>query len=250
MTPQAFFRRVGDAAALGRLFDYLPDVYLFVKDKQHRFTMVNRAMWTLHGCASADQMLGKTDWDFHPPVLAQQYIDEDKRVMRSGRPLPDQIWLVPGADGLPRWYVSSKMPLHGRSKGVIGIAGVMRPYEQAGEAPGEYRRLIPAIDRVLTHYGEPIRIADLATRSNLSTSQFQREFQRMFGLAPREYLAQVRLQAARRRLQISEAPVSEIAHDCGFYDQSYFTKRFKAVFGLRPLQYRRRFSVRPGPKRD
>lgn len=203
--------------------------------------MVNRATWVMHGCDSAAEMLGKTDWDFHPPVLARQYVEEDDRVMRSGLPLPDQIWLVRSADGLPRWYLSTKMPLRDRAGAVIGIAGVMRPYEQAGAAPGEYRRLMPAIEHVLNHYGDSIRVADLARRSHLSVSQFQREFQRMFHMPPREYLMQVRLQAARRRLEISRESVSDIAHDCGFYDQSYFTKRFKAALGMRPLQYRRRF---------
>lgn len=236
---EQFFRRIADAGLLGHLFDHLPDVYLFVKNERHEFMMVNRALWTLHGCSSASSMIGKTDWDFSPPVLAQQYVDEDLRIMRSGRPLADQIWLVSGADGVPRWYLSTKMPLRDREGAIIGIAGVMRPYERVGDSPGEYRRLTAAIDHVLQHFGMPIEVRDLARLAHLSISQFQREFQRLFAMTPRAYIMQVRILAARHRLEISHASLGEIAQACGFYDQSYFSKRFKMALGVRPLEYRR-----------
>lgn len=243
---RGFFRRVADGAALGVLFDYLPDVYLFVKDAAHRFTMVNRAVLRMHGCRSAGEMIGRTDWDFHPPVFARQYIEEDRRVMASGAALPDQVWLVPGADGVPRWYVSTKVPLRDARGRVVGLAGVMRPYEAAGRAPGDYARLTPAIEHVLRHYGDRITIRDMARLVHLSVSQLQREFRRLFGMSPREYLFQVRLQSARRMLEATREPLGAIALDCGFYDQSYFARRFKAATGLRPLAYRRRFGVRGG----
>ncbi len=263
MGARTFFQQLGGADAWGTLFDHLPNVFMFAKNLNHKFVMVNRATWTLFGCNSAAGMIGKTDWDFAPPVLAQQYVDEDDRVMRSGRALPDQIWLVAGADGVPLWYLSTKVPLkNGRGK-VIGIAGVMRPYEGAGDAtsdhatsdhapsdrapaghaPGEYRRLTGAIDHVLKHYGDSIRVADLAKISHLSVSHFQREFHRLFGMSPRDYMMRVRLLAARHRLEVSRVPVGEIALECGFYDQSYFTKCFKSALGINPLEYRRRFGT-------
>jgi AraC-like DNA-binding protein len=239
---EAFFSRLDDAAALGPLFDYLPDVFLFVKDARHRFTMVNAAVWRMHACRSAADMLGKTDHDFHPPLLARQYVEEDRRVMAAGVPLPEQVWLVPGADRVPRWYLSTKMPVRDRAEAVIGVAGVMRPYDRAGRVPDDYRRVTPAIEHVLAHYGGDLSMADLARRVHLSVSQLQREFQRLFGVSPRDYVFQVRLQAARRLLDSTTEPLGQIAAQCGFYDQSHFVKRFKAATGLRPLEYRRRFS--------
>jgi AraC-like DNA-binding protein len=247
--PRAFFRRVGDGGALGALFEHLPDVYLFVKDAAHRFTMMSPATWRLHGCSSEAEMLGKTDADFHPPVMARQYVEEDRRVMSTGRPLVDQVWLVTGADDVPRWFLSTKVPLRDRSGRVIGLAGVMRPYAAAGRAPREYHRLLPAIEHVLAHFGDPVRIADLARLTRLSVSQLQREFMRLFGMSPRDYLFQVRLQAACRLLESTLHPLGQIALDCGFYDQSHFVKRFAAATGVRPLEYRRRFSARAGRAR-
>ena len=81
----------------------------------------------------------------------------------------------------------------------------------------------------------------------LSVSQFQREFRRLFGLTPTAYVLEARLQAARHQLDTTTRPLGQIAVACGFYDQSYFVKRFKAATGLRPLEYRRRFARRPPP---
>jgi AraC-like DNA-binding protein len=182
-------------------------------------------------------MLGLTDHDYHPPVLARQYIEEDLEVMRTGRPILHQVWLVPDAGGTPLWYDCSKLPVRDAAGSVIGIAGLMRPYERAGAAPQEYRRLLPAVEYARQHLGEAIGVGDLAVQAGLSVSQFQREFRRVFGMTPGAYLLEVRLQAARRLLEQTPQALSAIALDCGFHDQSHFTKRFKAATGLVPRAY-------------
>ncbi|MES2694563.1 MAG: AraC family transcriptional regulator [Verrucomicrobiota bacterium] len=237
-----FFLRVANPVVFTELFDVLPHIFLFIKNRDHRYVKVSRALWSLHGCASEAAMLGHTDFDFNPPALAAQYVEEDRRVMTTGEPLVDQVWLVQSADGMPRWYISSKFPLLGARGAVIGVAGVMRLHDLAGAAPGAYRRLTQAFEFVLANYGEPIAITDLASRAHLSPSQLQREFRRLFGMNPGEYILRVRLLMARRQLEDTSAAVGQIALDCGFYDQSHFTRAFRASTGLAPLEYRRRFT--------
>ena len=228
------------------MFDVLPEVYLFIKDRRHRYVKVNRSECALHGCAAEREMIGKTDFDFHPPALAAQYVEEDRRVMAAGRPVVDQVWLVRGADGTPRWYVSSKFPVKGKGGAVIGVAGVMRPYGGAGAAPGDYQRLTRACEFVLAHYGERIAVADIAKCAHLSASQLQREFRRLFGMSLGDYVLRVRLIMARRKLETTGAAVGQIALECGFYDQSHFTRAFRAETGLSPREYRRRFAPGQG----
>jgi len=223
------------------LFEHLPRVYLFVKDTAGRFVKVNAPTLALHGCSTESEMLGRTDFDFHPPALAAQYVDEDRRVMENRHPLCDQVWLVMGHDGMPRWYLSTKMPLLGRGGRPVGVAGVLRPYDHTGPSPGQYHRLTPVMEYVLAHYGERIELGELARRAHLSTSQLQREFQRLFGMSPGDYLVRVRLLMARRALEEGSAPVGQIALDCGFYDQSHFNRAFRAHLGMPPLAYRKRF---------
>src|SRR3954467_2312903 len=93
-----FLEGVEDAGVWAQLFDVLPDVYLFVKDRRHRFVRANRSELALHGCENETEILGRTDFDFHPPALAAQYVEEDRHVMESGRPLLNQVWLVRSAD--------------------------------------------------------------------------------------------------------------------------------------------------------
>jgi PAS domain S-box-containing protein len=237
-----FLARVEDPGVWAELFDVLPDVYLFVKDRRHRFVRVNRSELALHGCTQEAEILGRTDFDFHPPALAAQYVEEDRKVMESGRPLLNQVWLVRSADGTPRWYLSSKFPVRGRRNAVIGVAGVMRPYDRVGEAPGDYQRLTRVCEHVLAHYGDRITVGQMAAQAHLSSSQLQREFRRLFGMSLGHYLLRVRLIMARRRLETTLEAVGEIALECGFYDQSHFTKAFRAATGLKPLEYRRRFA--------
>ena len=237
-----FFGRVRDPILFAELFDVLPHIYLFVKDRRHRYMKVNRSLAVLHGCESETEVIGRTDFDFNPPTLAAQYVEEDRRVMATRQALIDQVWLVQSADGMPRWYVSSKFPVFGSRGAVIGVAGVMRLYDQAGTAPGEYRRLTQACEFVLANYAQPIAIGDLARRAHLSASQLQREFRRLFGMSPGDYVLRVRLLMARRQLEETSSPIGQIALDCGFYDQSHFTRAFRASTGLRPLEYRRRFT--------
>ena len=242
--PTGFFQSFEDPAVFLPLFDLLPGVYLFIKDDQHRYMKVNQNLARLHGCASAVEMVGKCDFDYNPPALAARYVEEDRRVMHERRPLVDQIWLVRDADGMPHWHLSSKLPLVGRSGEVVGLAGVMRPYDRAGDAPGSYQRLARVCDHVLAHFAEPLAMSVLAGLAHLSVSQLQREFQRLFAMTPGDYILRVRLDIARRQLEQSGGPVGRIALDCGFYDQSHFTRIFRRATGMTPLEYRRRFAPR------
>ena len=238
--PQAL-RAIGDPRKLFDLFDHLPRVYLYVKDRQHRYLKVNRSELILHGLQTESEMLGRSDLDFHPPALAMQYMEEDRGVFETGKPVLDRAWLVLSADGTPGWYLSTKLPLFDATGEVIGLAGVMRPYDHAAAAPGSYQRLTRAIDFVLQNFRDPITVQELAARANLSVSQLRREFVRLFDLTPGEYILRVRLLMARQRLEQTNDPVGNIAHECGFYDQSHFNRAFRAALGLRPLEYRRRF---------
>ncbi|MFN5755250.1 MAG: helix-turn-helix domain-containing protein [Planctomycetia bacterium] len=221
------------------LFDALPDVQLFVKDRESRFVKVNAAWLTNHGVASEAEAVGTTDYDYHPPALAAQYVAEDQRVMRSGKPLRDQPWLVADHTGMPQWYLCTKLPLFDGSGRVSGIAGILQPFGHAGHAPDEYRRLNPALEYVVANYRRSLTVGDVARRADLSASQLQREFRRLFGMTVGDYILRLRLLMARRRLRATTDAVGRIATDCGFYDQAHFTRAFKKHTGQTPIEYRR-----------
>jgi len=221
------------------LFDALPDTSFFVKDRQSRFIQANRTFLRLHGCRDTAEIVGKCDFDFHPPALAAEYVAEDRRVLDSGQPVRDQAWLVPHHSGMPRWYLGTKIPLVGDEGTVVGLAGILRPIDQPGYAPHDYQRLTPALEHAVKHCRKTVSVPAMAKRAGLSTSQLQREFRRLFRMSPSEYVMRLRLQLARRQLTESNDAVGTIAQACGFYDQSHFTRAFKKYTGLTPLAYRR-----------
>ena len=61
------------------------------------------------------------------------------------------------------------------------------------------------------------------------------------GITLRQYIIAYRFKAAKRMLELTDKSIAEIAEECGFTDASYFTKSFKAAFGMTPKEYRSKF---------
>ncbi len=236
-----FFASLAQPIKLLDLFEFLPQVYMYVKDRDGCYVKANRVACDVMGVSDEASIVGKNDFNYFPPAIAAQYVAEDRRVIESGTLLKDQVWLVPGAAGLPQWYLCNKFPLEGHDGEIIGLAGVKRPYEHSGKAPAGYGRLLQVVDYVSKYYSEPIEVSDLAEHVSLSVSQLQREFSRLFTITPRQYIREVRIGVARHRLASSDDGMAQIASACGFYDQSHFTRQFKASTGMTPLGYHRRY---------
>lgn len=237
----SFFQDLRSAAEIVRLLDWTPEVHFFAKDRAGRFMAVNRASLQRHGLTSEDQIIGKTDFDFHPPSMAAAYVAEDRGVMESGEPLTEQRWLVYDSAGTQRWFLSTKHPLFGRSGEVIGIAGLMRPLASSPFLHSGYSELKSAIDRVLEHHAEKLVVTDLAKMVGLSVSQFERKFKAQFGMTPTSFITLARVNAARAMLAQGTESLGEVAHRCGFYDQSQFSRLFKRETGITPKEYRNFF---------
>lgn len=241
---------IGAELALAGLFDYLPDVYLYVKDTQGRFVAVNENLWRMRGFESETAILGKTDLQLHPRYLAERYMAEDRRVMQSKVPLPNQIWLVPGEPGVLKWFVSSKMPLFSAEGEVVGLAGVMRDLERARSGARVSNEFEEVVSYVLRNYEHAIRVHDLAELVHLSVSQFDRRFKAAYQMTPQQYILRVRLHAACHDLLASRGTIAQIANRCGFYDHSYFTKQFRKHLGVSPTDYRVRYMELPAVLSD
>lgn len=241
---------IGAELALAGLFDYLPDVYLYVKDREGRFVAVNDALWKMRGWESEADLLGKTDLDVHPRYLAERYMAEDRQVMESGEPLPNQIWLVPSKPGELKWFISSKTPLKSSTGEIIGIAGVMRDLEKAKSVANSFDAFEKVVNYVLRNYEQPLRVNELAAMVHLSVSQFDRRFKALYHMTPQQYILRVRLHAACHEILASQGTIAQIANACGFYDQSYFTKQFRKHLGMSPTDYRVRYQDSLGQLSD
>ena len=224
------------------LYDYLPSVLFYAKDARHRYIGVNkRTLSDVFGMDDASQLIGRTDEEFQPSALAEAYHAEDRRVMKGGKIIPNQVWLVPHVRGTPSWYVSTKTPLLNPEKKVIGIAGVMYPVSTRAEQQRHFQELWPVIKYIDSHYTDSIVMSEMAAMAGLSTTQFNTRFRSILRLSPSQYLLSRRINDAQRLLTQSDKSIPEIAASVGFFDQSHFTKRFRRVTGLTPMRYRKRF---------
>jgi diguanylate cyclase (GGDEF)-like protein/PAS domain S-box-containing protein len=114
-----------DARLLRLLMDHLPDAIYF-KDAQSRFTRVNRAETAWLGLADSDLAVGKSDADFFPAEFAALTRALEIEIMRTGRPVLDQVEELRCPDGRHRWVSASKLPLLDEDGRVVGIFGLSR----------------------------------------------------------------------------------------------------------------------------
>jgi len=102
-----------------------PDFH-YVKDVDSRFVQVNFAVARFNGFASPRDLIGKTDFELVGPSRAQVLFDAEQDVMKSGVPLLDAVEELVGADGVKRWFSTSKVPLVDADGRTMGLAGVTR----------------------------------------------------------------------------------------------------------------------------
>ncbi len=92
---------------------------------------------------------------------------------------------------------------------------------------------------ITENYDTKITIKDICQELGCSKSTLLSTFKRQFGITVGEFITEYRLGEAKRLLEQGEHSINEIAHETGFYDQSYFSKVFSAECGKSPSEYRR-----------
>ena len=100
------------------------------------------------------------------------------------------------------------------------------------------RRLRRAIEFMHDNFGREIAVEEIASAAYLSEYHFARLFKQISGVTPHVYLANLRLERARKLLAETTLPISEVASVVGYQSQSHFTKMFKSVTGVTPRVYR------------
>jgi len=109
-----------------------------------------------------------------------------------------------------------------------------------GMAPHRLRKAIGLIDQHLD--GEEqgrVRLRLVAKEVGMSYSHFSRAFKQSLGMSPTNYIAARRIERAKRLMQETDFPISEIALRSGFSSQSHFTTSFRRLAGVTPGSFRR-----------
>lgn len=239
---------------MARLFDFLEDVLVWVKDRQHRYCWVNRAFLLNYEASRPPEstpgelahLLGKTDYDLSPPFLADQFRLDDEYALAGNRIVNRLEW-VGQPDGVARWSITNKIPLFDRAGAIIGTAGMTRPLKAAPPGGACEAGFARVLEFLRDHYATPVTNRRLAEVAHMSLRAFERKFLASYHLTPQQYLKKLRLRMASRALVFTSQSLVEVAQECGFSDQSHFTREFHKHFGRTPRDYREHY-VRPAPE--
>jgi AraC family transcriptional activator of mtrCDE len=171
--------------------------------------------------------------------------------------LPDAIVITtsdgPDAVRMRRLIAAIKDEIDSSRAGVSAIATdlasalfvmVVRVHlerEHAGTGlPGllAHRQAGRAVAAMLGDLSEPWTLDALAARANASRASLVRMFQKLAHRAPLEFLSELRLELARRKLATSRLPLGEIAAGIGYQSESAFSRAYRRRFGVPPGEAR------------
>jgi len=227
-----------DITLLEQLFNQSPDVAFFVKDINGRYLAVNESLVLRHGWKSKADVLGKRPSEICPGEFGLTPTRQDAKVIQTGKPLLDHLELQWHRPREATWCLTTKIPIrdaHGKITGLIGFSRDLRVPVEADEIPVRFAKTLAEFEE---HLPSDVTPATLASRSGLTPNRLSRLTKRLFGLTPGQFITKIRIAAASRMLRDSDRSVSEIAHACGFYDHSAFTRAFRAATGMTPTKFR------------
>ena len=112
------------------------------------------------------------------------------------------------------------------------------------DVDSESRRVLKVKDYISRHYKDEIRLENLANMVNMSSTAFSHFFRQRTGKSLSEYIVDIRLGHAARRLVDTTHSISEICYTCGFNTLSNFNRLFRKRKGCSPTEFRGKYHKR------
>jgi PAS domain S-box-containing protein len=104
---------------------------IYFKDRESKFIRISHSMIKLFGAESAEEVIGKSDFDFQAEEHAKVAYDDEQRIIRTGEPLVDIVEKETWKDGRITWVSTSKNPLRDHHGNIIGTFGISRDVTKA-----------------------------------------------------------------------------------------------------------------------
>ena len=101
------------------------------------------------------------------------------------------------------------------------------------------KQISPALVAMCDEPAQAWSVESLAAKVFMSRSSFAERFNALVGKTPMEFLAEWRMQLARRWLELDRLSVAEVAARCGYQSETAFSKAFKRIAGVGPGEFRR-----------
>ena len=235
-----FFRRLAHLRDLLRPFDRAPGLLYFVKDADSRTMAVSPASVPRMGGKTEDDVIGLTPHQYLPPDIADKYLADDRRVLRTGQPLVNVVEVWVNEQKLRDWIVTDKYPLRDAAGRVVGLIGTLQSFQDRRRQLAHLGPVGEAADYIQGRLDSPLRLGEVAAAVGYSERHLERLFRQVFGMTVWRFVVQSRVHAAARALTESDRSITRIALDHGFCDASAFSRTFREATGTTPKQYRDR----------
>jgi AraC-like DNA-binding protein len=220
----------------------------WLKDVRSRFLAVSEAFADACGVTPAE-MIGKTEAPFFPISTVERFRSDDRRAIAWGRlivvregsrdnrfrtfkvPVLDESGRVAGTVGLalPATWPRARM-----SRTWLELFSWRRDTNRAGAAIW-LRRVRRELD---VAFNAPVSVTALASKVGRDPAYVTRAFRQSYGVTPVGYAHRHRAEWIAHALATSALPLSQLAQEAGFTDQSHMTRLFARYFGITPAAYR------------
>jgi PAS domain S-box-containing protein len=107
------------------LINNIPD-FIFIKDNLSRFLISNKSNVNLMGGKDEQEIIGKTDFDFYSREMAEQFFDQEQKIIKTGVPVLNEESSRQLTGGNTLYLSSTKCPIFSDKGEIIGLVGVVR----------------------------------------------------------------------------------------------------------------------------
>jgi PAS domain S-box-containing protein len=136
------------------LLDNIPD-RIYFKDVNSRFIRCSASMALRLGLKNPEEIVGKTDFDFHPQEQAREFYADEQRIIITGVPMIAKLERQTDIGGAEIWASVTKVPIfnqHGQVTGLIGISRDVSQLKQAEFALQQARDAALETARIKTQF--------------------------------------------------------------------------------------------------
>lgn len=220
------------------LFDSIPNVVFFVKNRQAQYEVVNQTLLIRSGLTLKSDILGSTSLQIFNSHQGEEYTLQDFKVL-EGKVIEDKLELHNYLSGQLGWCITHKIPIYDKKQKIIGMAGVSIDLDQDNSHKlKQHKKLALAVSYIEKHIDQKLTVTMLAAHVGISISRLERLFKSVLNMSPLQMIQKMRLEHAFNLLKETDFPIVEIAVMCGYTDHSAFSRQFKQLTGISPLLFR------------
>ncbi|MEL7111136.1 MAG: AraC family transcriptional regulator [Pseudomonadota bacterium] len=233
----ASFRTV-DLGVVTELYDQLPDVVFFAKDRTGRYRAVNQTLVERSGLAGKESLVGQSPTELFGKSLGMSYERQDTSVISTGRSITQKLEMHVYANKTVGWCLTSKYPVLCDEAQVIGLVGISQDIRSPNMSRSEYDEIASVVDWTLKNLEGLQSIQQIVDLTGMSQFKLNQRFQTAFGLNLGQWIIKQRIDRAQKLLSETAASIAEVAVAVGYSDQSALTRQFRLSTGFTPRQFR------------